>query len=98
MHHSWIIGSSVPDIGSYIAKHDNKSACKLVLMVAVNSINARLSMDVRIPERLNGMRIVSTGAHDMAEYPRYSILRAELFRRERHRPSLIVQNHFERHR
>ena len=30
MFQSWIIGSSVPGFGSYIAKHDNKSACKLV--------------------------------------------------------------------
>src|SRR5882724_2387829 len=30
MLQSWIIGSSVPDFGSYTAKHDNKSACKLM--------------------------------------------------------------------
>jgi hypothetical protein len=37
-----ITGSSAPDIGSYIAKHDNKSACKLVIIVTLTSINARL--------------------------------------------------------
>ena|SRR6266446_6636974 len=42
MHQQASSGSSAPDIGSYIAKHDNKSACKLADSVAVNPIDARL--------------------------------------------------------
>ena len=36
------VGSSAPNVGSYIAKHDNKSACKLAATVAKNTFDANL--------------------------------------------------------